>query len=149
VTSTNSTIVVLIVPIERQQHQQQNKTSTSDTSDEESRVMATIVASHARQLTTLASQLRNVDDTAVANPVGLVTAITQLPRMEKVWQKAEMQREDIAALCGDSMALVARWHRIGVLGVGEVMVDWDERMKKIDIELKQRQARFNEDQLQL
>ncbi|PNS18034.1 hypothetical protein CAC42_3993 [Sphaceloma murrayae] len=104
-------------------------------------VAATVVLAHASQLTSTTSQLRSIQDAPVPDSIGSVHVVAQVPRMIQAQDRAESQRQQMNELRARSAEIVARWHRIGVLGVGEVISEWDERLTDAERDIRQAAAR--------
>ncbi|KAF2224220.1 hypothetical protein BDZ85DRAFT_260592 [Elsinoe ampelina] len=104
-------------------------------------VAATLVLSHAAQLNTTTSNLRSIHDAAIPEASSSVHIIAQTPRMQRALVRTEAQNKHLSDLRTRSAELVSRWHQVGVLGVGEVISEWDERLTDAERSIRQQCAR--------
>ncbi|KAG8625163.1 hypothetical protein KVT40_006914 [Elsinoe batatas] len=108
-------------------------------------VAATLVLSHAAQLNTTTSSLRSIHDVVIPEASSSVHILAQTPRMQRAIVRAEAQNKHMSDVRTRSAELVSRWHQVGVLGVGEVISEWDERLTDAERSLRQRHARMRRD----
>ncbi|TKX20799.1 hypothetical protein C1H76_7187 [Elsinoe australis] len=108
--------------------------------DDES-VAAALVLSHTSQFQSTASQLRSVQDAPVPDSSSSTHVIAQVPRMKQALARAERQEQQMSELRAQSAAIISRWHQVGVLGVGELVSEWDDRLRDAERSIRQAQAR--------
>lgn len=104
-------------------------------------VAAALVLSHTSQFQSTASQLRSVQDAPVPDSSSSTHVIAQVPRMKQALARAERQEQQMSELRAQSAAIISRWHQVGVLGVGELVSEWDDRLMDAERSIRQAQAR--------
>jgi len=102
--------------------------------------LAALVVAHAQLYTSVSSQLTQLQDNAVPGPGPVVKLVDLQPRIDKAVARHEQQAREVAELRARSARVVERWYEVGVLEMGERWVDWEERIREVEILVRRREA---------
>lgn len=94
------------------------------------------------------SQLRSLSDLDLADDhaSSSVSLVHLQPRLARAAQLQDLQERDILQLRKRSAAVLKSWYEVGILGQGECLVDWEERLRDVEKKVRQRErARERDD----
>lgn len=94
---------------------------------------AALVLSHAQLYSRISGQLQSLQDTGVPDASSAAKLRELQPRIEQAAARQAKQAEELAELRSRSADAVERWYETGVLGMGERWVEWEERMRDVEI----------------
>lgn len=80
-------------------------------------------------------------DTPLPDTAVLTALIELFPRIHRAGVVQEVQAERLGQLRSRSVAVLERWYLVGIEGVNECFVEWDERAFLVDKAIHQRLSR--------
>ncbi|KAI9758767.1 MAG: hypothetical protein M4579_002870 [Chaenotheca gracillima] len=98
--------------------------------------MLSVVLSSATQLSTASSDLTVIHDMPVPSAETSAALIELQPRIAKLSRAQERQAREIAVLRQRSARLLERWYEVNILEGGECWTEWDQRMMRVEREVK-------------
>ncbi|KAI9698559.1 MAG: hypothetical protein M1820_007449 [Bogoriella megaspora] len=94
--------------------------------------LSALILSSAPLFSETTSRLTSLSDLPVPSTSSLASLITLQPRITKAARRQAEQQREIAELRARTASVLERWYEIGVLGVGEQWVGWQERLEKVE-----------------
>lgn len=94
---------------------------------------AALVLSHAQLYSRVSGQLQSLQETSVPDASSAAKLRELQPRIEKAAVRQEQQAKELVELRSRSADAVERWYETGVLGMAERWVEWEERMRDVEI----------------
>jgi len=102
--------------------------------------LAALVMSHAPSYHGAASELTSLNDLPIPDVSGSTNLIALEFRMRELSSKGAIQEQQVENLRIRSANVVARWHEVGVLDMGECWSEWEGRLTATEQLIKREQA---------
>jgi len=102
--------------------------------------LATLVMSHAPSYQAAASQLTSLNDLPIPDASVSTNLISLEPRIREMSAKGAIQEQQVEELQTRSASVVARWHEVGILGMGECWSEWESRLTATEQVIRREQA---------
>ncbi|KAI5194412.1 hypothetical protein E4T39_08686 [Aureobasidium subglaciale] len=103
------------------QHQHDAPDMTQD-------ALTALVLSHAPSYQATAARLTSLQDLPVPDPSASAALIHLHPRLQRAVNRQEDQQNTIAQLRHQSLALLARWYDLGIIGMDDCWTEWEARL---------------------
>lgn len=94
----------------------------------------------------MASQLRSLNDLSLPPTLSFTNWASLQPRIDRAAQRQYEQAMEISELRKRSGAVVLKWHEVFVLGQGRCWVEWDERLRYAEREVRRVEVRRGQDE---
>jgi hypothetical protein len=94
----------------------------------------------------MASQLRSLNDMTLPPTTSFTNWARLQPQIDRAAQKQYEQAMDMSELRKRSGAAVLKWHEVFVLGQGRCWVEWDERLRCAEREIRRVEVRRGQDE---
>jgi hypothetical protein len=104
-----------------------------------------MVLAEAPAYSTIASQLRSLNDVNLPPSQGFANLVALQPRIAELGQRQYEQAMEISALRRRSGVAVLRWHEVFVLGQGRCWADWDTRLRETERTVRREERRLEEE----
>lgn len=90
--------------------------------------LATLVLSNAPSYQAAAARLTSLQDLPLPDASFSASLIHLLPRLQRAATRQENQRQTIAQLRHQSLALLARWYDSAIIGMDDCWTEWEARL---------------------
>jgi hypothetical protein len=94
--------------------------------------LISIVLAHSSAYPETASRLSSLKDLPIPPAASSAQLADLQPRIDVVMKQQEQLEKELEELRRRSAAVVERWVRVGVVGLGEVWAEWEERIKRVE-----------------
>ncbi|TGZ85525.1 hypothetical protein EX30DRAFT_337872 [Ascodesmis nigricans] len=105
---------------------------------------AAVVLASAPEYQAASSQLSSVMDSPLPDTATLTRLIDLFPRIRTAEQRQQSQTERLAGLRKRSAVLLEKWYLVGIEGVNDCFMEWDERTFAVEKVIQRRQRRRQE-----
>lgn len=103
------------------------------------------ILAHQMVYTSTSAQLQTLQTLQIPPAANSAVLIEQEPRLAPLHQKQDRLKSEIDALRERSARILEWWVRVGVVGMGEVVEDWETRVVECDRVMKRLQQRRHEE----
>jgi hypothetical protein len=110
----------------------QDPTPSLDPANLDPSVLISIVLAHSSAYPETASRLSSLKDLPIPPAASSAQLADLQPRIDVVMKQQEQLERELEELRRRSAAVVERWVRVGVVGLGEVWAEWEERIKRVE-----------------
>jgi hypothetical protein len=104
-----------------------------------------MILAEAPTYSTIASQLRSLNDVALPPSQGFASLVALQPRIAELGLRQHDQAIEISELRKRSGVAVLRWHEVFILGQGRCWADWDTRLREAERKVRREERRMEED----
>jgi hypothetical protein len=114
--------------------------------------LTALVLSHTPAYQATAARLVSLQDLPAPDPSSSAALIHLHPRLQRVASRQEEQQDTIAQLRPQSLAILARWYDLGIIGMDDCWTEWEARLLLQEkhvrrAETEKRQEQDNSDSL--
>lgn len=94
--------------------------------------ITSIVLAHATSFSETVSRLMSIKDLVIPPASASAELAALRPRLDQVESTQAAQVREVSELRARSARLLERWLEVGVVGQGEVWVEWEDRVRAVE-----------------
>jgi hypothetical protein len=100
-----------------------------------------MVLAEAPSYSTVASQLRSLDDVKLPSTESFANVVGLQPRIAELSNRQYQQAMEISVLRSRSGTVVTRWHEVFILGQGRCWAEWDSKLRDMERDVRREEVR--------